>query len=376
MERDMRSSGAGRNQTQYKRKKKSRRRRQRRKLILVILVVVLAAVGLIFSFAWNKYEKMGKTLIKEKDVKMNELTPETKEAMKGYESIALFGLDNRSTGNFESGNSDAIIVASINKDTGEIKMASIYRDTYLDIEDNKFRKANAAYANGGPKKAIEMLNKNLDLDITDYVSVDFSALVNAIDLLGGIELDITEEEASWMNGDGSEGSGYISSVAEISGKSSSWVSSGTGVHVDGVQATAYTRIRYTEGWDYKRTERQRVVISKMFEKAKQSDLLTLNKLLDELLPDISTSLSLTELLALAKDAGKYSLGENAGFPFEKDSRDIGNLSSMVVPMDTEGKVNLEWNVVQLHKFLYTNESYTPSQTVKDLSAAIQANTGY
>ena len=180
MERDMRSSGAGRNQTQYKRKKKSRRRRQRRKLILVILVVILAAVGLIFSFAWNKYEKMGKTLIKEKDVKMNELTPETKEAMKGYESIALFGLDNRSTGNFESGNSDAIIVASINKDTGEIKMASIYRDTYLDIEDNKFRKANAAYANGGPKNAIEMLNKNLDLDITDYVSVDFSALVNAI----------------------------------------------------------------------------------------------------------------------------------------------------------------------------------------------------
>ena len=363
MGREMQHNGRNQAQNMRKRKRASKRKRQRRKVILVLAVILLALGCLAFAFVWNKYDKMGKTLIKEKDVKINELTPETKEALEGYESIALFGLDNRSTGEFESGNSDAIIVVSISKETGEIKMASVYRDTYLDIGADKFRKANAAYANGGPKQAIEMLNKNLDLDITDYVSVDFSALAQAIDLLGGIELDIQEDEVGYMND-------YIDTTGQIVGKESSPVSAGPGVQGAGVPATAYTRIRYTEGWDFKRTERQRTVIQKMFEKAKQCDVFTLNSLLDEILPKVSTSLSLTELLGLAKDAGKYHMGENTGFPFEKESGDIGNMGDMVIPID------LEANVVQLHQFLYANEVYSTSQTVKDLSAAIRANTGY
>lgn len=359
MERDTRNHSSD---TRSRKKKTSRRKRQKRKIILVIVVILLALVFLAVAFAWTKYDKMGKVLIRDKDVKINELSIETKEALEGYESIALFGLDNRSTGNFESGNSDTIIVVSINKKTGEIKMASVYRDTYLDIDENKFRKANAAYANGGPKQAIEMLNKNLDLNITDYVSVDFSSLVEAIDLLGGIDLDeLTEEEAGYLNS-------YIDST-EYSYKSEH-VSAGTNVHLNGVQATSYARIRYTTGWDYKRTERQRTVITKMFEKAKQCDLLTLNKMMDEILPQISTSLSVTELLGLASNAAKYNMGENTGFPFDKESGNVGSLGDMVIPVD------LENNVLQLHQFLYSNESYTPSQTVKDLSAVIRANTGY
>lgn len=348
--------------TRNGKKKTSRRKRQKRKIILVIVVVLLALVFLAVAFAWTKYDKMGKVLIKDKDVKINDLSVETKEVLEGYDSIALFGLDNREQDNLERGNSDTIIIVSINKKTGEIKMASVYRDTYLDIDENKFRKANAAYANGGPKQAIEMLNKNLDLDITDYVSVDFSSLIEAIDLLGGIEVDLTEEEAGYLNG-------YIDST-DYHGHNSSHVSAGENVHLDGVQATSYARIRYTTGWDYKRTERQRTVITKMFEKAKQCDLLTLNKMLDEMLPQISTSLSPTELLGLAGNAAKYNMGENTGFPFDKESGNVGSLGDMVIPVD------LENNVVQLHQFLYSNESYVSSQTVKDLSAAIRANTGY
>ena len=358
MAREPRHDG-GRN----KKKTTSRKRKQKRKLILMLVVILLALILIPVAFSWSKYQKMGKVMIKDKDVKMNNLEPETKEAMKGYESIALFGLDNRSSGDFESGNSDTIIVASINKKTGEIKMASVYSDTYLDIEENKFRKANAAYANGGPKQAIEMLNKNLDLDITDYVSVDFSSLVDAIDLLGGIELDITSDEVGFMND-------YIDATNAITGHSSGHVAAGDGVHVDGVQATSYARIRYTAGWDYKRTERQRTIITKMFEKAKQCDILTLNKMLDEILPQISTSLSPTELLGLASGAAKYHMGENTGFPFDKESGSVGNQGDMVIPLD------LENNVIQLHQFLYANETYVPSQTVKDLSATIHANTGY
>ncbi len=359
MERDTRGQARGRN-AGGKKRRLSRRRRQRRKVILTVTAVFLVLVFGAVAFLWSKYDRMGQVLISEKDVKVNDLTPETEEAMKGYLSIAVFGLDNRSTGNFESGNSDAIMIASINRETSEVKMVSVYRDTYLDIGEGSFHKANSAYANGGPKQAIEMLNKNLDLTITDYVSVDFSSLVEAIDLLGGIELDITEDEVGYMND-------YIDTTNQITGHGSGHVSAGTGVHVDGVQATAYSRIRYTEGWDYKRTERQRTVVMKMFEKAKQCDLLTLNNLLDEILPQISTSLSATELLGLAKDAAAYSMGENAGFPFEKES--IASMGYIVAPVD------LESNVVQLHQFLYANEAYTPSQTVKDLSAAIRAKTG-
>lgn len=343
-----------------KKKKLTRRQRKRRKLILAVIAIILALVLAVIAFVWSKFSKIN--TVKVENVKKNELTEETKEGLKGYTTIALFGLDNRSNGNFESGNSDTIIVVSINNDTGEIKMASVYRDTYLDIDENKFRKANAAYGSGGIQQAISMLNKNLDLDITDSVSVDFNALVDAVDLLGGIELDITSEEVGYMND-------YIDSVSEITGKKSRHVSTGTQI-CDGVQATAYARIRYTTGWDYKRTERQRTVVTKMFEKAKEADLLTLNSMLDTMLPEIYTTLTPGEMLDLAKDVGKYYMGENTGFPFDKESVSIGKLGQVVVPID------LENNVIQLHQFLYGNDSYTASQTVKELSETIHNNTGY
>ena len=207
-----------------------------------------------------------------------------------------------------------------------------------------------------------MLNKNLDLNITDYVSVDFNAVVKAVDAVGGIEMEVTGEEAKYING-------YIEEVAEVTGTSSNYVSAGNQT-LDGVQATAYARIRYTSGADFKRTERQRTVITKVFEKAKQADLLTLNSILDTLLPEISTSLSVTEMLGLAKDVGKYNMGENTGFPFERQTAHIGSITYAEVAVDFEA------NVKQLHNFLYGNEQYTPSGTVKELSAAMRNQAGF
>lgn len=348
-------------QQNHRRKKKAtKKQRQKRKVILAVVAVVLVLILGVLAFAANKLGKMNS--IKLKNIKVNDLAKETREGMKGYTTLALFGLDNRSNGNFERGNSDTMIVASINEDTGEIKMASVYRDSYLDIGDGTFNKANAAYANGGPQQAVDMLNTNLDLNVTDYVAVDFNALVDAIDSLGGIELEINNVEATNM-------SGFIDEINGLTGRDSSHVGAGTQV-CDGVQATAYARIRQTTGWDFKRTERQRTVITKMFEKAKQTDILTLNSMLDKILPKVSTSLSTAELLSLAGGAAKYNMGENTGFPFETKSGDIGKLRYLEIP------VNLEADVVQLHQFLYKNESYAPSQKVKDISAAIKANAGY
>lgn len=345
-----------------KKKKLTKRKRQRYKIIGLIVLVILIFILLIAAFALSKWNKLDKIAISKKDVEVNDLTEETAKSMKGYTTIALFGLDNRSNGNFESGNSDTIIVVSINNDSGEIKMASVYRDTFLDIGDDSFNKANAAYNRGGPKQAINMLNRNLDLNITDYVSVDFNAVVDVVDAVGGIELDITEEEAHYING-------YIDEIMDVTGKSSSHVSAGTQT-VDGVQATAYARIRYTSGWDFKRTERQRTVIAKTFEKAKQVNLATLNSLVDVILPEVSTSLSIPEILGLAKNVTKYNMGENTGFPFETHTVDVGKITY------AEAAVDFEANVTELHKFLFSSENYTPSATVKELSETLKSLTGY
>lgn len=361
---------AGKKQTTKKqtskKKMSKKKKRQIRKvvmLIVLLLILILLALGLFVTlFVQDKYARMDKISIISGELQFNEVDPTTSESMKQYRTIALFGLDNRANGNFKSGNSDTIIIASINEKTGEIKMVSVYRDTYLDIGKNSFNKANAAYNRGGPKQAIEMLNRNFDLNITDYVSVDFNALVTVIDALGGIELDITGEEAKYMIG-------YIEEINEMTGHNSGNVSAGRQT-VDGVQATAYARVRYTSGWDYRRTERQRTVITKIFEKAKRTDLFTLNSILDKVLPKVSTSLELSELLSLAADAGKYYMGENTGFPFEHESTTVGRLTYMVVAVDFEA------NVRTLHQFLFANETYTPSKTVKELSATMKNNTGY
>jgi LCP family protein required for cell wall assembly len=345
-----------------KKNKMKKKQRQKFKIITAVALFLMAGILLGGAYVLAKLNKMDRIDIPKEEIATNDLATETQEAMEGYTSIALFGLDNRSNGNFTTGNSDAIIVASINNATSEIKMASIYRDTYLDIGEDKFRKANAAYNSGGPKQAINMLNTNLDLNIEDYVSVDFNALVSVIDQLGGIEIELTDAEAGNLQG-------YIDEIAEMTGESNEGVS-GAGLQtLNGVQATAYSRIRYTQGWDYKRTERQRLVIEKIFEKAKKADLVKLNSILDTVLEDVSTSMSNADLLGLAKDAAKYSMGESIGFPFEKQSGNVGSLGDMVIPLD------LEANVLKLHQFLYESESYTPSAKVKELSQTIHDNTG-
>lgn len=344
-------------------KKLSKRKRQKRKIIFTIVAFIVLLILLAVAYVSTKLGKMDSIPIE--NVEVNEGLDDS--AMEGYTTLALFGIDNRSNGNFATGNSDTMIIVSINNDTGEIRMCSLYRDTYLDISasgetESKFRKANAAYMAGGPEQAINMMNKNLDLNISDYVVVDFNALIEVIDLLGGIEIDVAEEEIEYING-------YMVELNQVTGKEIVQVTSPGLQTLNGMQATAYARIRYTTGWDFKRTERQRTVITKMFEKAKGAGIGTLNSILDEALPNVSTSLSMTEMLGLMTKIGKFSMGENAGFPFDNTTGSVGNLGSVVIPVD------LSANVKQLHEFLYQNMEYTPSEKVKSLSNTIRNNTG-
>lgn len=321
------------------------------------LILALGITGV--AYAASKLNKLDTEEIPAEDIVVNK---QAEEAGEGYTNVALFGIDSRS-GELEIGTrSDCIIVASLNNKTKEIRMISVYRDTILDIKDGQLQKCNAAYSFGGPTQAINMLNKNLDLDIQDYATVDFAAIANAIDLLGGIEIDLKPEEIAPLNK-------FVKETARVAGKKAHTVSEAGLQQLDGVQATTYARIRSTAGGDFTRTERQRLVIEKIAEKAQQSDLATINKIIDELFPTIKTSFSATEILSYAKDFMKYKIGDSSGFPFDKTTATISGLGSIVIPVD------LDTNVQELHKFLYDKEGYQPSSEVQAISGAIVSRVG-
>ena len=333
--------------------KRKKKKKKHSKLLLALEIIVLLFLALgIFTFA-----QLGRV----DRVKLSDILVNSGIVKSGYRNIALFGVDSR-TGQLEGGtNSDTIMVASINQRTGDIKLVSVYRDTYLDNTNGEYRRATECFSGGGAERSVNMLNKNLDLDIKDFVTVDFNAIIKAVDLLGGIELDITEEERGWLNG-------YLVETSEVTGVEYTTIDSPGLQTVTGIQAMAYCRIRYTEGWDYKRTERQRIVLEKIFQKAQAKGVTGLLPLVNVMMDYVSTSLSNTEIISLASGIAKYSIADTTGFPFEHQAANIA-AGDCVVP------VNLAANVTELHRYLFGEENYTPSQTVQEISNKIISDTG-
>ena len=337
-------------------KKKKRRRRSG---ILVAEVIILSVLC-VFAYATVKMDKLDFNFLDEDKLEVYKDTGP-------YTNIALFGLDAREGESIESGvRSDSMMIASINNETNEVKVVSIFRDTLLKQQDGTFDKANAAYSYGGPQEAIALLNRNLDLDIKNYMSVDFKALSDVIDALGGMELELTAEEVVHMNN-------YCVETSEVTGKDYERIEpevAGT-YHLNGVQATSYARIRATAGGDYKRAERQRLVIEKIVEKAQKANLKTLDKIIDVVFPQVSTSFSSKDLIGIAANALSYQLGETQGFPYSIADTDVvdGYEGSYVVPSDFDGDVK------KLHEFLFNEKDYQVSDTVKEISHEIDVMSG-
>ncbi|MCR5639875.1 MAG: LCP family protein [Lachnospiraceae bacterium] len=353
-----RSSNSGR-----RRPSKKAQRKKRRRIILIVEILVLLIL-LVVAFAYLKLGMINQDVdFNEEDVAVNDLDAESVEALKGYKNIALFGVDNRKVGNYESGNSDTIIICSVNQETKEVKLTSVFRDTILDVGNDNLRKCNYAYNSGGPEAAISMLNRNLDLNIKDYVAVDFKALVDVVDDLGGLEMTITDEEAQIMN------NSYITFTEDTVGKSGTELVSGGTQTLDGVQVVSYCRIRYTDGGDFHRASRQREVIGLIVEKAKKANPVTLNNIINHVFPEISTSLSTTEMLGYAKDLTSYELVSQNGFPYDKYSDTFDGFGSAVAPC------TLETNVKKLYLELFGEEDHQVSSTVSNISQQVQNATG-
>jgi LCP family protein required for cell wall assembly len=330
--------------------------KKKKRLIIIVAVEIFLLLVLLAGILI--YNKINKTIndIPRYDEEDKKIVKNEGVEIEGYKNIVIFGVDTRDN-SLKRGNTDTIMIASINNKTKDVKLVSIYRDTYVDIPDIGYRKINAAYANGGYSLAISTINQNFDLDIEDYVTVNFKAVIALIDELGGITLDIKKNELKTLNG-------YVRELNRINDTNVAGLKSAGTQTVNGTQATAYARIRYTSGGDFKRTERQRIVISKIFEKVKSSDLKTINGLIDKFLPQIYTNMTNKEILGLAKDIFSYDIVEQTGFPFEKEAKNYKKIS-YVFP------INLKDNVVSLHKLLFENESYSPSAKVIETSDYIE-----
>ena len=302
--------------------------------VVLLIFVIVAIVGVAYFGS-----KMGKLNVAKLNVDALSISDELSYDESGYLNVALFGLDKRANNDEMGERSDTIMVASLNRETKEVKISSVYRDTLLQQKDGTYNKANSAYSFGGAEQAIAMLNKNLDLDIQHYVTVDFGALVDVIDALGGIDIDVTDEEVEYLNG-------YIMEIIENTGVNTVAVEHSGLQTLSGVQATAYARIRYTAGDDFKRAERQRLVLAKIAEKAQQADLATINKIIDKVFPKIETNFTLKEILA-----------------YTMDYEDAGNV---VVPL------TLESNVKILHQYLFGEDGYTPSSTLSAINSELES----
>lgn len=349
---------------------KKKKKKKRRKILFVfeLLLLLVLAVGL---YAAATLSRVQRVKIKDSEIqkKVEEQLPEyTAKALKGYWNIALYGVDSRE--GLDVGQSDTIMVCSINKDTKEVKLASVYRDTYLETGDGSynFRKATDVYGIYGVERSISMLNENLDLDISDFVTVNMNVVAEVVNDIGGVDIEVREDEINFLNGYQNEGS-------EITGLDIVPVTSAGMQTLNGLQALSYCRIRYTdaidsehEGLDYERTYRQRKVLEQILAKVKTMDVLTINNIINDVMSDVSTSLSTTEILGLAKDIASYNLSDTTGFPFDKQTADV-DAGDCVIP------VNLAQNVKQLHEFLFSNEEYEPSDVVQGISDEIAYRTG-
>lgn len=361
-EREMRvaRSASERRRLALEEKRRAKKKKRRRRIGILVAEVIILSVLCVFAYATVKMDKLDFNFLDEDKLEVYKDTGP-------YTNIALFGLDAREGESIESGvRSDSMMIASINNETNEVKVVSIFRDTLLKQQDGTFDKANAAYSYGGPQEAIALLNRNLDLDIKNYMSVDFKALSDVIDALGGMELELTAEEVVHMNN-------YCVETSEVTGKDYERIEpevAGT-YHLNGVQATSYARIRATAGGDYKRAERQRLVIEKIVEKAQKANLKTLDKIIDVVFPQVSTSFSSKDLIGIAANALSYQLGETQGFPYSIADTDVvdGYEGSYVVPSDFDGDVK------KLHEFLFNEKDYQVSDTVKEISHEIDVMSG-
>ena len=338
--------------------------KRRRKLIIVFIILeILFLLGTgLYRYAQNKMSLIQPSQFKPAQVTNPNIPQRKVEEMEGYWTIALFGVDSRNNSVGKGNNADVIIICNIDQGTGEIKLVSVFRDTYLSVSDNGlYNKINQAYFLGGPEQAVEALNRNLDLQIDDFATFNWKAVVDAVNILGGVDVELSKAEFYYINA-------YITETVEATGVGSYQLKQAGLNHLDGVQAVAYARLRKMDT-DFARTERQREIIDLCFQKLKKSDFAVVNNVMEAVFPQILSSVTIDDIIPAARNLTKYTIADTMGFPAARSDANMGKKGACVIPQ------TLESNVTLLHQFLFGDENYQPSDMVKKISAKISADTG-
>ena len=334
----------------------------RKRIIIFSILEVIVLAG-IFTFAYfsRMMHKIQRPDFAVQNVENKDLSDASLKRMQGYWNIAAFGVDSRNSSVGRGNNSDVIMVISINQSTGEVRIVSVFRDSYMGLGNGQYNKINQAYAIGGPELAVKALNQDLDLNITDFITFNWKAVVTGINILGGVDVNLSKAEFYYINS-------YITETVKVTEIGSHQLEHDGPNHLDGVQAVAYARLRYMDN-DYARTERQRKIIQLAYEKAKKADPATLSSLAGNMLSMVATNLTWQDVMNAASNVSTYHIGETGGFPFARGESNMGKKGACVIPQ------TLETNVTDLHKFLFDDEDYQCSEAVKLISKRIADDTG-
>ncbi|MBO0555444.1 LytR family transcriptional regulator [Clostridium botulinum] len=311
---------------------------KKKKWILSIVTVIVLTTVIGTLYVYSQLAAVKKVSISKND---QQLKIDKKADQYGDDviNIAFFGLDRRKKD--EPSRSDAIMIISLDKKHKKVKVSSIMRDSYVDIDGHGKTKLNHAYAYGGPELAIKTINSTFKLNIRNFVAVDFYELEKIIDTVGGVEIPVRSDEIKYINI-------YMQETAKIQGKSVQEVQKPGLQNLNGMQAVAYARIRYTSGGDYERTERQRIVLTAIMNKVKKLGPTEFPKVVSALLPNVESSFSSTEIMKMGTSA--FALG-------------IDNIEQQRFPLDDycQGKLidgvyyllfNEEKTINQIHKYIF------------------------
>ena len=324
-------------------------------ILITLLIIIVAAGGTAFWYVSNKFGKMQQVKIDESQLSVSE-----NKNLSEYRNVAIFGVDSRADDYGKGNRSDCIIIASINNKTHDVKLISVYRDTYVNIQGHGLDKITHAYSYGEAPLALKTLNENLDLNITEFVTVNFDSVSDAVDALGGIKMNITDAEVKYING-------YIDETSRVTGKTSKHITKAGTYVLDGVQAVAYSRIRYTAGGDYKRTERMRDVIEAMLTKLKTKSIGQINTIANKILPQVYTNLTMTDLLSMAPAVASFNVGESIGWPYKTKGATLNKVWYGI-------PVTLESNVRELHEKVFDDTNYEVPTRIKTTSQQIVSKT--
>jgi len=312
-----------------------------KRIVISLFVAALLIFGGAFAFTFYQVGKVNTVKIPTSDADLGIKTDTTpaSEVASDITNIAFFGVDARNTE--EPSRSDSIMILSIDTKNKKIKMSSIMRDTYVTIKGHGQTKINHAYAFGKAPLAIRTLNENFNLNIRDYVTVDFFNLEKIINSIGGVTIDVASDEVDLING-------YMAETAKIENKSVTRITHSGSQTLNGMQAVAYTRIRYTTGDDFKRTERQRTVLTAMLTKIQSAGATKFPSIVSNLLPLTETSLNSMDIITLGTKvvASKSTTLEQARFPSDGNwtAQTISGVSYLIADMKSMTD--------QIHKFIY------------------------